>query len=151
MAYTVFNASSDFQGPLRIVKIDLDADFGNTEQSSGFAFPAKAIVTNVWLDVTTADTSQSLDVGTLSSASGDADGFLDGASVNALGLVGPGLPNGAATRGALLRDNEDGSGAWVPRHDFTAGGKTVTYTGSDTTNTVRGAIFIEYIDVSAIA
>ena len=135
-------------GPARWVEIVVDADFDNTEQSTGFTLPANAVVTQVYLEVTTADASQTLDVGTNGSGSDDPDGFLDGASVGTVGFVKGTLADGAATLGALLRTAESGADL-VPEPDVSSGGEAVTFTGSDTTNTFRGSIWIEYLDFAA--
>lgn len=133
----------------RLKKIDITADFNNTEQLTGWKLPSKAIVTNVWVDVTTADATETLDVGTNSADSGDADGFLDGVSVNATGIQSASLVAGAVTRGALLKETVTGSGAAThssPIPNATMGGKEISYTGSHATaNTMRGSIYIEYV------
>jgi hypothetical protein len=125
-------------------KISISADFDNTEQDTGWDLPTGAVVYDVVLNVTTADASQTLDVGTDGSGSNDPNGFLAGASVNATGLVKGTLDSGGQTRGALLYADESGAGVLVPEPDVSSGGESVTYTGSDTTNTMRGDIYIVY-------
>ena len=75
---------------VKIKKIHVTASDG-TEQDSTFDLPAHAIVLDAFVNVTTAEstgTTKTLDVGLLSSESGgDADGFLDGVSTAATGLV----------------------------------------------------------------
>lgn len=133
----------------KIKKIDIDADFDDSEQDTGFTLPDKAVVLDVFVDVTTADPSQTLDVGTDGSGSDDPDGFLDGIDVGtATGIVKGSLASGSQTKGALLREDASGSGVLVPSIDVTSGGETVTYTGSDTTNTMRGSIYIVYFELS---
>lgn len=59
-----------------------------TEVDTGYDLPDNCIVLDVLIEVITADTGEVIDVGLLSSESGgDTDGFLDGVSVNATGLV----------------------------------------------------------------
>ena len=64
---------------------------GTTETDTGWDLPAKAIVHDVFVDVTTAEATggtKTVDVGLLSSESGgDADGFLDALSVAATGGI----------------------------------------------------------------
>lgn len=132
---------------LKVLKIPVTADFDNTEQDSGYELPAKAIVLDAWVEVTTADTGETLDVGTDGSGSNDPDGFLDGVSVATTGLVKGTLLSSGQTRGALLRADESGSGGLVPEFNVTSGGETITYTGSAATNTFRGSIIILYIEV----
>ena len=133
---------------MRVKRLDISADFDNTEQDTGWDLPSSAVVYDVFLNVTTNDASQTIDVGTDGSGSNDPDGFLDGASVNATGLVKGTLASGGQTRGALLRADESGAGVLVPEPDVTSGGESITYTGSDTTNTMRGSIYIVYLDLS---
>ena len=86
---------------------------------------------DVFLDVTTLEATgatKTIDIGTLSTDSGDADGFLDGASVAAAGIIRGSLTNAAVTRGVLLTDDEDGAGAWVPMPCVAPGSLSVTYT-----------------------
>jgi len=131
-------------GGWRIIAIT--ADFDNTEQLSGVTLPAKCAVLNAWVDVTTADTSQTLDVGTDSTDSGDANGFLAAVSVNGTGIVKGTLASGGQTLGELLRVDESGAGVLVPEPSVSQGGKEISYTGSDTTNTMRGTIYVEIIE-----
>jgi hypothetical protein len=131
----------------KIKKIAIAADFGNTEQDSGFTLPAKAVVLGVFVDVTTADSGETLDVGTDGSGSNDPDGYLDGISVAAEGLKFGTLLNSGQTLGALLRVDESGAGVLVPQWDYASGGEKITYTGSSATNTMRGAIYVVYIEV----
>lgn len=152
---------------LKVKKLAITADFDNTEQDTLWTLPAKAVVLDVFLDVTTADASQTLDVGTDGSGSNDPDGFLDAASVNATGVIrgevkstagGNNTYIGAAsthTLGALLMDllaGEDvtagGDGNAAKSADPTSGGESITYTGSDATNTLRGAIYVVYLEIS---
>lgn len=133
--------------PVKVKKLDITADFGNTEQDTGWDLPTKCIVLDVFVDVTTADASQTLDVGTNGSGSDDPDGFLDGVSVNDTGVVKGTLASGGQTKGALLRADENGSGILVPEADVSSGGESVTFTGSDTTNTMRGSIYVLYIEL----
>lgn len=149
--------------PVKVKKLAISADFDNTEQDTGWTLPAKCVVLDVFIDVTTADSSQTIDVGTDGSGSNDPDGFLDGASVNGTGIVRgvPTITTGASevffastTRGALLSSLTAGSdsagdvGTYYENYDVTSGGESVTYTGSDTTNTVRGAIYVVYVELS---
>lgn len=153
-------------GP-KIKTLEIAADFDNTEQDTGWALPASCVVLDVYLLVTTADAAQTLDVGTSGSGSDDPDGFLDGVSVAATGVIKgafaqtTGSSNnyvGAAathTRGALLTElliagadvTNGGDGVAVAGHDVSSGGDNISYTGSDTTNTMRGHIVVVYIDL----
>lgn len=72
---------------VKIKKISISADFNAAEQSTGWALPAKAVVLDVFVDVTTGDTGETLDVGTATAGGGDPNGWLAAASVNGTGLV----------------------------------------------------------------
>jgi hypothetical protein len=123
-----------------------------TVNDTGYNMPAKAVVKEAFIDVTTAPTAGTtklVDVGFLNAGeSGDEDGLLDGASIASIALVGPSLANAAVTRGALLRQDEDGSGAYVPSWDYSAGTRSITYTYSaaDIAGQVAN-IVIDFIEV----
>lgn len=137
---------------LKVKRIAISANFDNTEQDSGWDLPAKAIVLDTWVDVTTADTGETLDVGTAVGESGDPNGFLAAVSVNATGIQRGVLTAGGVTLGALMIEtvtdsNTDTLSARIPC--VSQGGKSVVYTGSSATNTMRGAIYILYIELAA--
>jgi len=112
-----------------------------TETSTGFAIPTGAMVlpTGVGLDVLTVDATETVDFGTLSTDSGDADGYIVGASVATAGAVKASLANGAVTLGALLKVQDSANaGDAVPEANVSMGGKTLTYTLSAGTDTAEG-------------
>ena len=107
---------------LAVVKIPITATQAaaadQTEMDTGFDLKAGWTVLDAWIVVNTADTGETVDVGTDSNDSGDADGFIDGASLATTGLVYPDavVTTGtsetyysATTRGALLADYIAGS------------------------------------------
>ena len=130
------------------------SDFSDdSEVETGFTLPEGAIVTNVFLNVGTEETTQStktVDVGTLSTDGGDADGFLAAVSVEATGLVKGTLANDGQTLGALLYVDEDGDGTLVPEPDIASGEKMVTVTAGDASGLSEATfdIIIEYIEVT---
>jgi hypothetical protein len=137
---------------LKFFVIPLAVAAATTVNDTGYNMPAKAIVQEAFLDITiapTAGTTKLVDVGFLNAGeSGDEDGLLDGASIASTGLVGPSLANAAVTRGALLRQDEDGSGAYVPSWDYTAGTRSITYTYSAADIAGQaGNIVIAFIEV----
>lgn len=114
-----------------------------TETDTGFDVPTYGAVlpTMVGVDVLTIDATETIDVGTLSSDSGDADGYIDGLSVGTLGSAGATLTNGAATLGVLLSVQDSANaGDLVPEADTTMSGKSITYTLSAGTDTAAGFI-----------
>jgi hypothetical protein len=121
----------------------------NAEVDTGVDLPTGAVILNVFLDIKTVEATASdktMDIGLLSSDSGgDADGFLDGIATTGLGLNGGSLVSTGQTRGALLRDDEDGSGALVPgMHKVVSTARRVTYTPVSDHTELKGAIVIEY-------
>lgn len=112
-----------------------------TETSTGFIVPAGAMVlpTGVGINVLTADATETVDLGTLSTDSGDADGFIVTASVGSVGTVKASLANGAVTLGALLKVQDSANaGDAVPEANVSMGGKTITYTLTAGTDTAEG-------------
>lgn len=150
----------------KIKKISITTPADASEHSSGFTLPAKAIVLDVFVDVTTAEATggtKTLDVGTDSTDSGDADGFLDGISVAATGLVrGKATITAGSTetyfasttKGALLASLTAGSdvaqdtGTYYEFPDTTMGGKEITYTaGSADFAELTADIYVVYIEI----
>ena len=145
----------------------------NTETDTTFDLPAKAIVHEVLVEVKTAEATAStktIDVGLLASESGgDADGFIDGLSVAATGLIVPkfvatvGSNNtylGAAathTIGALLTgvliagqdtaDAGDGFAMKAPHFAGAVTAKSVSYKRGDTFVEFKGHIWILYSEM----
>ena len=145
-------------------KITVAAGFDSAEQDSGWTIPTGAVIHDVILQVDTADASQTLAVGTDGSGSNDPDGFLDDVSVAATGLV-RGVPTfttgssevffASSTVGDLLApvqtagsDAATDVGTYIELPDLTSGGDNLTYTGSDTTNTMAGSIHVIYTVVT---
>jgi len=153
---------------LKVKKISVTASDG-TEQDSGWDLPDKAVVLDVFVDVTTAESTGStktLDVGLLSSESGgDANGFLDGVSTASTGLV-RGVPTittgsnevyfASTTRGVLLASLTAGSDAATdvgtyyekPHLSDSVTAKSVSYTAGSAQTEFVGAIFVVYIEIA---
>jgi hypothetical protein len=118
-----------------------------TETSTGFAIPAKAQILphGLGIDVLTTDDTEDIDVGTLSSDSGDADGFMDSVSVATAGFVKPTLLASGDTMGTLLSVLDSAnSGDDAPEGDVSMQGKTITYTLSAGSDTAKGFIHLPY-------
>lgn len=118
-----------------------------SEISTGFVIPAKSEILPVGLgvDVIAIDATEDIDVGTLSSDTGDADGFMDGVSVATLGFVKPSLVASGDTMGALLSVLDSAnSGDDAPEGDVSMQGKTITYTLSSGSDTGKGFIHLPY-------
>lgn len=128
------------------------------EQDTGWDLPAKAVVLDAYVDVTTLEatgTTKTVDVGLLSSeTNGDADGFLDGVSVAAAGVKVSSLVAGSVTRGLLLKETVTGSGAAthaspVPYSVSAGVARSVSYTlGSNNFAELVANIVIHYLEIA---
>lgn len=119
--------------PINLYKFNITAPADGAETTHADDLPTAGVVLGAWLDVTTAEatgTTKTLDVGLLSSESGgDADGFLVGADVSAVGIVKGTLASAGQTLGALLRVDESGAGVLVPEgHVLNGTAVSISYT-----------------------
>ena len=139
-----------------------------TEQDTGWDLPAKSLVLDVWLDITTEETTggtKTVDIGTLSTDSGDADGFADAISVAAAGRInseavisgtGANAFWNTNTRGALLSifqqgaaGDADNGGIYARIPCVDPGSLSVTYTlGSDDFAELVANICILYVEIA---
>lgn len=123
-----------------------------TEQDTGIDLPAKAIVRGVYLDVITKEDTggtKTIDIGTDGTGSNDPDGFIAAASVAAAGIVTGIFTAAGQTVGALLSEDEGGTGELVPVPDCSSGGESITYTlGSNDFAELVANIVIDYIELS---
>lgn len=134
----------------------------NVETDTTIDFPLGALVYDARLLVTTADATETLSVGLLSTESGgDADGFLAGISVAATGWVAPAASTvggsetylSAVTYGALLGEFLAGSnsagdvGTFLRFHKQITVAKSVSYTGSSGSDTAAGFIFLPFLQM----
>lgn len=152
---------------LAVVKIPVTAtEAANTtatEKDTGFDLKAGWTVLDAWIVVNTADTGETVDVGTNSNDSGVADGFIDGASLATTGLVYPDATvttgttetyYSATTRGALLADYIVGSdtatdfGLFHKKPYTVAADIDLTFTTSNGTDTAAFDIYLLIYDPS---
>lgn len=113
----------------------------NTETNTGFSVPTGSLVlpTGVGAQILTEDSGITVDFGTLSSASGDADGFIDGLSTATAGIVKATLANGALTLGALLYVQDSANaGDEAPEANASSSGRAITYTLASGADTAEG-------------
>jgi hypothetical protein len=120
-----------------------------SEYTTGVVLPTGIRVNDVWVYVVT-NASATIDIGLLSSASGDADGFLDGEDLTNAGWVNHNLADATAgniTLGELLTEVEikdtTGSPVYTPiKTPYIVGAtaKSVTYTTTDAT--VAGNFYV---------
>ena len=159
---------SDVGGMLKVKVLPVTVVALATEQDTGWDLPAKSIILDVWLDVTTLETTggtKTIDVGTLSTDSGDANGFCDAISVAAAGRINAeAVISGAAadafwntnTRGVLLSifqqggdGNLDNAGLYARIPCADPGSVSVTYTlGSDDFVQLVANICILYVEIA---
>ena len=124
----------------------------STTEVSTITLPAGVTIRDVLVDVVTNEENGTIDVGTLSTATGDADGFLDGESLTTAGRVEHNNADGTAsnnTLGAYLVEADiksaDGTAVYASLgtgYLVPTGGKVLTYTTSNTTATVAGYIYV---------
>lgn len=155
----------------KVKKISIGSAPTGAEQDSTWDLPAKALVTDVFVDVTTAEATgatKTLDIGLLSSESGgDADGFAAGIDVSSTGIIRPGVTVitggtetyvGSWTRGLLLTagaplagantGSDEGSYYEKPHPTTAVTAKSVSYTsGSGDFVEFRGDIYIAYVEL----
>lgn len=144
---------------VKVKKIHVAAGDWTAETDTTWNLPAKSMVLDVFLDVTTLQAGQTVDVGTLSTeAGGDTDGFINGASLATAGLVRPGVVLGATfydttTRGELLRQffqgaNADDRGLYTetPYLSTANTAKSVVYTTGGIVTAVFD-IYIVYVEL----
>ncbi len=114
--------------------------------STGFAFPAKAILHDVWIDCTTADSGKTLSVG---NNAGSANEFLVTITIGTTGVKLSSLVSGSVTLGASLIETVTGSGSAThsARKYASVGGLTVAYKTSAAATTA-GNIYLRYTELA---
>jgi hypothetical protein len=120
-----------------------------SEYTTGVVLPTGIRVNDVWVYVST-NASATIDIGLLSSESGDADGFIDGEDLSNAGWVAHNLVDATAaniTLGVLLDEAQikdaTGTPVYTPiKTPYVVGAtaKKVTYTTSDAT--VAGNFYV---------
>ena len=120
-----------------------------TETDTGFAEPANALMLpHPAVRVSTADATETIDVGTDSTDSGDANALVPGEVTATAGANETYLS--ASTLGALVADFLAGSdaagdvGTFNPKAHV-SGGKAITYTLSAGSDTAKGFIILPYL------
>ena len=149
---------------IQIKKIDITANVTG-EQTGLWTIPDPSIIWDVFIKVTTIDAGETMDIGTDGAGSNDPDGFSDGISIGALGIV-RGIPTytvggnetyfASSTVGDLLAPTqlagsnavEDTGTYYENRFAVIAGVAALTYTPSGTPSTMRGSIYAVYTDLS---
>lgn len=113
-----------------------------TETDTGVTLPG-AVKADPTIEVVTTDSGITIEIGTLSTASGDADGFLDAVSCATAGIVKGTLTNGSVTLGALLKVQDSANaGDAVPEQSSVSAGKKVSYTLLTGADTAAGYIIL---------
>lgn len=114
------------------------------ETQTGIVIPLTGLIQpNPFVRITVADAAQTIDVGTLSSDAGDADGFIDGVLLTTLGLAKPTLATAGKTLGVLLQVQDSANaGDSAPEQNISMAGKQITYTLNAATDTAKGFIYL---------
>jgi len=162
---TEINAAADqsAQGALvKVKKIAVAAGDHSTWVDSGWDLPAKALVLDTFIDVTTLQAGKTVNIGTKAAESGgDADGFAVGLSLAATGIVRPGVTLDSTyesyfdtnTRGALLSEFVQGSGTddrgLYLEKPYPSTANTAKSVGYQTNTTVTAVfdIYIVYVEL----
>jgi hypothetical protein len=149
-----------------VVKIPVNAAqaaAATSEYDTGFDLKAGWVVMDAWIVVKTVDATETVDVGTDSNDSGDANGFIAAASLATAGFVYPDAAVTAGTtetyfsantRGALLADYIVGSnvdqdyGLFHKKPFKVAADIDVTFTTSSGTDTAVFDIYFLIFDPS---
>ena len=162
MGARIVNAGSGQYPGLFLLQFDIDRAAG--EIDTGWDFKKGDVIKSAWVDTQTAEATQAtktVDVGLLSSESGgDADGFLDGVSVAAVGVAAgkATVTTGAntkffasTTRGALLEDFQAGTDvdkdegcAYRKEHVCDGTAVSLTYTNGGAFTEFVGKGYIEF-------
>lgn len=136
----------------------IGSEADNAERTTAFTFPANVRVTDVYINVLTADATETVDIGT-EGTSNDPNGYASLLSLASTGIVRPGVTIttgsnesyfSAATRGALLATFVAGTdattdvGTYVEHPHVLATADPVSYTCSSGTDTAVFDIIIEY-------
>jgi len=128
----------------------------SAETVTGFTLPENAVVLDVLVDVKTAVSGKTIDVGTDGTSSNDPNGFAAALSVATTGIKRPGVAldgtnnwYASTTRGALLAklvagSNADDRGLNHEFPDLTSGGEKVTYTPESATAALVFDLYIIY-------
>lgn len=124
-----------------VIPFSKDDTTAATETDTGFDVPTNGAVLPMGMsaEILTVDSGITVDLGTLSTSSGDADGFIDGISAANAGVVKATLTNGSVTLGALLKVQDSANaGDVVPEANVSMSGKSITYTLSAGADTAEG-------------
>lgn len=133
---------------LKLKRVPIAIVAATTETDTSFVFPDKAVLVGAALDVKTKEDTGGTKTVDIGLKSVDADGLIDGASVAAAAVVVPTLVSTGQTLGALLRQDETGSGSLVPAIGYSCGGKTLTYSlGSNDFVELVADILVWYFDL----
>lgn len=128
-----------------VIPFDIDDTAANTETNTGFVVPKGIMLPTPTVEVKDADSGITLNVGTLSTDSGDADGYIAGVSVASATIVKASVANGALTMGALLFVQDSvNAGDEAPEGNVSMLGKAITYTLASGADTASGYIHLPY-------
>jgi hypothetical protein len=122
-------------------------DDTNQHDFTNLVFAAGTIITGVWLNVTTEETTGTTKSVSIGLSGGTPGMFLAGAAVAAPGVVKGTLTSGTVTLGVAMTADIDGSGTLVPEPYVCPAETTLTYTlNSDDFKELEATCIVEYIE-----
>lgn len=129
-----------------VIPFSMDDLTANTETDTGFDEPSNAIMLpDAAIRVVTVDATETIDVGTDSTDSGDANGFIAAASVANAAVVNGTIANGSNTLGALFEVQDSANAGDLTHEGHISGGKSITLTTSAGSDTAEGFIYLPYL------
>lgn len=138
----------DTGNPMQCMVIPFaQADFAdNAETDSGFDCPGSALMLPApFVRITKADATETINVGTDSGDSGDADGFIASVSIGSTGVAKATIANGANTLGALFEVQDSANSGDLTHEGHVSAGKSITYTTSSGADSGEGFIHLPYV------
>lgn len=139
------NVNAGLVQTVMVLPFSISDTTANTETDTGFDIVDDGAILpyGIGVEVLTADSGMTIDVGTDSGDSGDADGFIDGLSLASATFVKATLLNSGVTLGTkLFVQDSVNAGDKAPEADTSQAGKSITYTLSASTDTGEGFIIL---------
>lgn len=148
----------------RKIKALAFSGLATSEQASGWFLPTYSLVHDMWVKVTTASSaSGTINVGLISTTSGDADGFIVSLGTSTTGLFYPTVAYTAATSGDVVSGTNGGAlwtamatgttdlGSWgyytkIPYRSNASLETQVSWTLNSTSGTA-GYLYVEYTEI----
>lgn len=140
-------ANLSAQGAVTYIKRIAFTTTANTNAvSTGYTFPANAVLRDAWIKVTTADSGKTISVG---NGAGSANEYLATITIGTTGVKIPSLVAGSVTLGSSLIETvtNSGSATHSARVPASVGGIAVSYKTSAAATTA-GYIYLVITEIS---